>query len=246
MADFGYDIADYTAIDPLFGTLTDFDRLVAEAHRRGLKVILDYVPNHTSDQHPWFMASRSSRNHPQRDWYIWRDAAPDGGPPSKWLSVFGGRAWTWDAATQQYYYHAYLAAQPDLNWRHAAVQDAMLTVLRFWLERGVDGLRVDALRQLMKDEQLRDNPPNPTYHPSQGPYESLLPVYTTDRPEIHPMIARMRQVLDAYEDRMLLGELYLPIERLVTYYGDNGNELHLPGNFHLIQTPWQAREARGR
>jgi alpha-glucosidase len=242
MADFGYDIADYTAIDPRFGTLADFDRLVSEAHRRGLKVILDYVPNHTSDQHPWFVASRSSRHHPQRDWYIWRDAAPDGGPPTNWLSVFGGRAWTWDAVTQQYYYHAYLAAQPDLNWRHAAVQEAMLAVLRFWLERGVDGFRVDALRQLIKDEQLRDNPPNPAYHPSQGPYASLLPVYTTDRPEIHPIIARMRQVLDAYEDRMLLGELYLPIERLVTYYGERGNELHLPGNFHLIATPWQARE----
>jgi alpha-glucosidase len=241
MADFGYDIADYIAIDPLFGTLADFDRLVAEAHRRGLKVILDYVPNHTSDQHPWFVASRSSRNHPQRPWYIWRDAAPDGGPPTNWLSVFGGRAWTWDAATQQYYYHAYLAAQPDLNWRHAAVQDAMLAVLRFWLDRGVDGFRVDALRQLIKDDQLRDNPPNPAYRPSQGPYESLLPVYTTDRPEIHPLLARMRQVLDAYEARMLLGELYLPIERLVTYYGDGGDELHLPGNFHLLQTPWQAR-----
>jgi alpha-glucosidase len=241
MADFGYDVADHTAIAPLFGTLTDFDRLVTEAHRRGLKVILDYVPNHTSDQHPWFEASRSSRNHPKHDWYIWHDALPDGGPPNNWLSVFGGSAWTWDATVQQYYYHAYLPAQPDLNWRHPAVQDAMLGVLRFWLDRGVDGFRVDALRQVIKDEQLRDNPPNPAYHPRQGPYQSLLPRYTTDRPEIHAIIARMRRVLDAYEARMLLGELYLPIERLVTYYGDHVPELHLPGNFHLIQTPWHAR-----
>jgi alpha-glucosidase len=242
MADFGYDVADHCDVDPLFGDLGDFDRMLGEAHALGLKVIVDLVPNHTSDQHPWFAASRSSRTHPQRDWYIWRDAAPNGGPPTNWLSVFGGPAWTWDAATEQYYYHAYLAAQPDLNWRRPDVQETMLGVLRFWLERGVDGFRVDALRQLIKDEQLRDNPPNPAHRPDQGPYESLLPVYTTDRPEIHPILARMRQILDAYGDRMLLGELYLPIERLMAYYGENGNELHLPGNFHLIQTPWRARE----
>jgi alpha-glucosidase len=242
MADFGYDVSDYTDIHPLFGTLADFDKLVAEAHRRGLKVILDYVPNHTSDQHPWFVGSRSSRHHPKRDWYIWHDPAPDGGPPNNWRSVFGGSAWEWDATTGQYYYHAYLKQQPDLNWRHPEVQSAMLDVLRFWLERGVNGFRVDALRQLIKDDQLRDNPPNPAYHPDQGPYHALLPVFTTDRPEVHDMIALMRRIVDAYDARLLIGELYLPIERLVTYYGVQGSGVHLPFNFHLILVPWQARQ----
>jgi alpha-glucosidase len=242
MADFGYDVSDYTDIHPLFGTLAAFDSLVAEAHRRSLKVILDYVPNHTSEQHPWFIASRSSSHHPKRDWYIWCDPAPDGGPPNNWRSVFGGSAWEWDALTGQYYYHAYLKEQPDLNWRHPEVQSAMLDVLRFWLNRGVDGFRVDALRQLIKDEQLRDNPPNPAYHPGQGPYHALLPVYTTDRPEVHDMIALMRRIVDAFDERLLIGELYLPIERLVAYYGVHGSGVHLPFNFHLILVPWQARQ----
>jgi alpha-glucosidase len=240
MADFGYDVSDYTDAHPLFGTLADFDRLVAEAHRRQLKVILDYVPNHTSDQHPWFLESRSSRHNPKRDWYLWRDPAPDGGPPNNWRSVFGGSAWEWDAATGQYYYHAYLKEQPDLNWRHPDVQAAMLDVLRFWLGRGVDGFRVDALRQVIKDDQWRDNPPNPAYQPGQSPYHAVLPVYSTDQPEVHDVIARMRRVTDAYDERLLIGELYLPIERLVTYYGVNGTGVHLPFNFHLIQVPWRA------
>jgi alpha-glucosidase len=242
MADFGYDVADYTDIDPVFGSLADFDTLVVEAHRRSLKVILDYVPNHTSHHHPWFIASRSSRSHPQRDWYLWSDAAPDGGPPNNWLSVFGGSAWEWEAQTSQYYYHAYLKEQPDLNWRHPAVQRAMLDVLRFWLDRGVDGFRLDALRQLIKDNQLRDNPSNPAYDPRLGPYDALLPVYTTDRPEVHDIIAMLRRLVDAYDERLLIGELYLPIERLVTYYGATVPEVHLPFNFHLIWVPWRARQ----
>src|ERR671923_2367563 len=242
MADFGYDVADYTDIHPLFGTLADFDRLVVEAHRRQLKVILDYVPNHTSEQHPWFTESRSSRHSPKRDWYIWRDPAPGGGLPNNWVSVFGGSAWEWDATTCQYYYHAYLKEQPDLNWRHPAVQTAMLDVLRFWLDRGVDGFRVDALRQLIKDGQLCDNPPNPAYRADQGPYHALLPLYTTDRPEVLDMIAQMRRLVDQYEARLLIGELYLPIDRLVIYYGVGGSGVHLPFNFHLILVPWQARQ----
>jgi alpha-glucosidase len=150
MVDFGYDITNHTAVHPLFGTLADVDRLLAEAHQRRLKVVLDYVPNHTSDQHPWFLASRASRTAPQRDWYLWRDPAPGGGLPNNRVSVCGGVAWTQDAASGQYYYHAYLKEQPDLNWRHPAVQEAMHNVLRFWLERGVDGFRVDALRQLWR------------------------------------------------------------------------------------------------
>ena len=161
MADFGYDIADYTGVDPMFGTLADFDEVVARAHGLGLKLILDFVPNHTSDRHPWFVQSRSSRDDPRRDWYIWRDPAPDGGPPNNWLSNFGGGAWAWDQATGQYYYHAFLKEQPDLNWRNPEVRAAMHDVLRFWLDRGVDGFRVDVIWHLIKDADFRDNPPNP-------------------------------------------------------------------------------------
>jgi len=145
MVDFGYDVSDYINIHPIFGTLDDLDRLLDAAHRRALRVILDFVPNHTSDQHPWFLESRSSRGNSKRDWYIWRDPGPDGGPPNNWLSTFGGSAWELDAASGQYYYHAFLKEQPDLNWRHPEVQQAMLDVLRFWLDRGVDGFRVDVI-----------------------------------------------------------------------------------------------------
>ncbi|HEX6111029.1 MAG TPA: alpha-amylase family glycosyl hydrolase, partial [Geminicoccaceae bacterium] len=192
MADFGYDVADYTGIHPIFGTLADFDRLLAEAHRRGLKLILDFVPNHSSDQHPWFLESRSSRGSPKRDWYIWRDPAPDGGPPTNWLSVFGGSGWEWDVATGQYYYHAFLKEQPDLNWRNPEVVAAMHDAMRFWLERGVDGFRVDVIWHLIKDDQFRRDPPNPGYAEGMSPYRRLLPVYTTDRPEIHGVVAGLR------------------------------------------------------
>ncbi|MEW6638295.1 MAG: alpha-amylase family glycosyl hydrolase [Actinomycetota bacterium] len=243
MADFGYDISDYTDVHPLFGTLEDFDALVEEAHRLGLRVILDYVPNHTSDEHPWFLESRSSRESPRREWYIWADPKPDGSPPNNWLSSFGGPAWTFDEATGQYYYHAYLPGQPDLNWRNPEVRAAMLDVLRFWLKRGVDGFRVDALRQLLKDARFRDNPPNPDWRPGQNPYEALVPLYSADRPEVHAAVREMRGVLEEYGgDRLLIGELYLPIERLVAYYGEDLSGVHLPFNFHLISTPWRARE----
>lgn len=245
MYDFGYDITDHTDVDPLFGTLCDLDDLVQKAHRLGLKVLLDYVPNHTSHEHPWFVASRSSRDDPQRDWYLWADPAPDGGPPNNWLSVFGGPAWTFDPQTGRYYHHAYLAEQPDLNWRNPQVRDAMLDVLRFWLKRGVDGFRVDALRRLIRDEGLRDDPPNPDYRPGDNPYDSLLPVHTTDQPELQEVIAGMRRTVDEEAgpgDRLLIGELYLPMERLVRYYGEKGEGIHLPSNMHLISTPHTARE----
>ena len=242
MADFGYDVSDYTGIHPMFGTLADFDRLLAETHRRGLKLILDLVPNHTSDQHPWFLESRSSRENPRRDWYIWRDRAPDGGPPTNWLSNFGGIGWTWDEATGQYYYHAFLEQQPDLNWRNLEVVAAMHDVMRFWLDRGVDGFRVDVIWHLIKDDQFRDNPPAPGYEESAGPYKRLLPVYTVDRPEIHDVVAGLRGVVDEYQDRVLIGEIYLPIERLVTYYGEDLRGAHLPFNFQLILTAWDARD----
>src|ERR1051325_2694352 len=180
MADFGYDIADYTDIDPLFGTLAEFDQLLAATHAHGLKLLLDLVPNHTSDQHAWFRDSRSSRHNPKRDWYIWRDPAPDGRPPNNWMSQFGGSAWEWDQGTGQYYYHAFLKQQPDLNWRQPDVVQAMHEVMRFWFRRGVDGFRIDVIWHLIKDEQFRDNPPNPEFEPGQPTYHALVPLYTTD------------------------------------------------------------------
>jgi alpha-glucosidase len=241
MADFGYDISDYCDIDGLFGTLSDFERLLKEAHRRCLKIILDFVPNHTSDQHPWFLDSLSSRKSEKRDWYIWRDPAPDGGAPNNWVSQFGGSAWTLDPATGQYYLHSFLRRQPDLNWRTPAVRSAMFDVLRFWLERGVDGFRVDVLWLLIKDDQFRDNPANPTYRPEQPDINRTVSVYNADRPEIHELIAQMRAVLDLYPDRVLIGEIYLPIERLVTYYGHELVGAQLPFNFALIHAAWSAK-----
>jgi alpha-glucosidase len=241
MRDFGYDIQDYTNIHPLFGTLDDFDQLVDEAHRRGLKLLLDYVPNHTSDQHPWFLESRASRNNAKRDWYIWRDPAPDGGPPNNWLSHFGGGGWELDSNTGQYYYHAFLAAQPDLNWRNPEVRAALHDVLRFWLDRGVDGFRVDVLWLLIKDDQFRDNPPNPAWKAGDPPIASQVALYTADRPEVQDVVAGLRRVVDEYEDRVLIGEIYLPIERLVAYYGKDLKGANLPFNFQLLEAPWNAR-----
>jgi alpha-glucosidase len=236
MKDFGYDVADYCGVDPLFGTLEDFDRLVREAHARGLKVILDFVPNHTSDQHPWFRESRASRDNPKRDWYLWRDA------PNNWLSNFGGSAWQYDEATRQYYYHAFLPEQPDLNWRNPEVVDAMLGVLRFWLERGVDGFRVDVLWHLVKDEGFADNPANPDWREGMDPYNALVPIYSADRPEVHELIVQMRKLVDAYPERVLIGEIYLPLERLVAYYGAELSGAHLPFNFQLLSAPWDAQQ----
>lgn len=240
MADFGYDIADYCNVDPRFGTLADFDTLLARAHQLGLKLILDYVPNHTSDQHPWFVSARSSRNSPQRDFYIWRDPAADGGPPTNWLSEFGGPAWEYDAASGQYYYHAYLKQQPDLNFRNPAVQRELMNVLRFWLDRGVDGFRIDTIHHLIKDDQFRNNPPNPDFAPGMPPHRRVLREFTTDRPEVHDAIGLMRRTVDAYPGRVLIGEAYLPVDRLMRYYGADLSGLHLPFNFQLIHSKWEA------
>jgi alpha-glucosidase len=228
MADFGYDIADYTCIDPLFGTLSDFDALIEAAHTRDLKVILDLVPNHTSDQHPWFQESRLCRTTSKRDWYIWRDPGPDGAAPNNWLSEFGGAAWELDQRTGQYYHHAFLASQPDLNWRNKEVRAAIYEVIRFWLRREVDGFRVDVIWHLVKDDQYRDNPLNPQFLPGDPPHHALLPLYTADRPEVHDIIAEMRAVVDEFSNRVLIGEIYLPLERLVSYYGRDLKGLHFP------------------
>ncbi|MBT1702245.1 alpha-amylase family glycosyl hydrolase [Chryseosolibacter indicus] len=242
MADFGYDISDYTGIHPLFGSLADFDVLLKEIHNRGMKLILDLVPNHTSDQHPWFLESRSSRDNPKRNWYIWKDPGPDHSPPNNWLAAFGGSAWEWDEKTQQYYYHAFLKEQPDLNWRNPEVQKAMLNVMKFWLDKGVDGFRVDVMWHMIKDDQFRDNPVNPTYQQHMATYDQLLPVFSTDQPEVHKIVRMMRDLLDQYDERMMIGEIYLPIQKLVTYYGAERKGAHLPFNFQLLTLPWDATQ----
>jgi alpha-glucosidase len=241
MADFGYDISDYTGIDPLFGDMADFDALVEAAHAAGLKIILDLVPNHTSDQHPWFIESRSSRDNPKRDWYLWRDPKEGGGEPNNWLSEFGGSAWAFDDATGQYYYHAFLAQQPDLNWRNPRVREAIYEAMRFWLRKGVDGFRVDVIWHLIKDAQFRDNPPNPHYRDDRPPHEQILTQYSTDQPEVHEVVAEMRRVIDEFEARVLIGEIYLPLQRLVAYYGNDLAGAQMPFNFALLSTLWSAR-----
>ncbi len=266
MADFGYDVADYCGVDPMFGTIAEFDALLARAHGLGLKVILDFVPNHTSDRHPWFVESRSSRENAKRDWYLWRDPAEGDGPPevrlpNNWMSHFGGPGWTYDEPTGQFYMHSFLAQQPDLNWRNAEVREAMYGAMRFWLDKGVDGFRMDVLWLLIKDGQFRDNPVNPEWKPGASSFGRCLPLYTANRPETHEIVAEMRSLLDSYSgDRLLIGEIYLPIDDLVRYYGsgvpeakENQHDLtnaaitsprlngaQLPFNFHLIQTPWRA------
>ena len=243
MYDFGYDVADYCAIHPLFGTLADFDRLLAAVHARAMKLVLDLVPNHTSDEHAWFKESRSSRDNPKRDWYIWRDPAPDGGPPNNWLSFFGGPAWTYDEQTQQYYMHQFVKQQPELNYRNPAVLQAMLDAMRFWLERGVDGFRVDVMWLMIKDILLRDEPADPNWD-GVTPHHSLQHIYSADQPEVHDLIRAMRSLLDSYDDRMMVGEIYLSNDKLMTYYGAALDECHLPFNFQLINARWQAQTVR--
>ena len=178
----------------------------------------------------------------KRDWYLWRDPAPGGGPPNNWISDFGGPAWTWDEATGQYYYHAFLKEQPDLNWRNPQVRHAMYDVLRFWLDRGVDGFRVDVLWHMIKAPDFRDNPVNPSYHPSMGEMHRVLQSNSTDQPEVHEIAREMRRLTDEYGERLLIGEIYLPVERLMDYYGNDLDEVHLPFNFQLIDAPWNARD----
>jgi alpha-glucosidase len=243
MHDFGYDVADYVGIHPLFGAMADFDRLLSETHRRGMKLLLDLVPNHTSSAHPWFVASRSSREDPKRDWYIWRDPAPDGGPPNNWLSFFGGPAWTFDQKTGQYYLHQFVTQQPELNYRNPRVLEAMLDVMHFWLDKGVDGFRVDVIWLMLKDELFRDEPPDPDWDRVK-PRDSLLHIYTANLPGVHDIIRQMRSLLDEYDERMMVGEIYLPNQELVKYYGQHHDECHLPFNFKLVELDWQAQTVR--
>lgn len=199
MADFGYDVSDYCAVDPVFGTMADFDALVLRAHGLGLKVIVDQVYSHTSDQHAWFAESRASRDNPKADWYVWADPKPDGSPPNNWQSVFGGPAWTWDARRGQYYMHNFLSSQPQLNCHNPAVQDAVLDVARFWLDRGVDGFRLDALNFAMYDPQLRDNPPAPADgKPRTRPFDFQQKVHNQSHPDISGLVERIRALCDEY------------------------------------------------
>jgi alpha-glucosidase len=249
MADFGYDISDHCDVDPRFGTLADFDELVAAAHDRGIKVIVDLVPNHTSDRHPWFLESRASRTSPKRDWYVWADPGPDGSPPNNWRSVFWRRqpsAWTLDRETGQYYLHSFLPEQPDLNWWNPAVRDAFDRILRFWLDRGVDGFRVDVAHRMARDPDLRDNP-----EWALAPAEQR--VHWTDDdapgdedwPEVHEILRGFRRTLDAYDARMAIGEVFVldPV-RMVRYYGLDNDELHLAFNFSFLRAPWSAAAFR--
>lgn len=245
MADGGYDVTNYVDVDPLFGTLADFDRLVVALHARGIRVILDFVPNHTSIEHPWFKEARASRDSPKRDWYVWREPKPDGGPPNNWECFLGGSAWERDAASGQCYYHSYLAEQPDLNWRNAEVRAAMYDVLRFWLARGVDGFRVDVIWRLIEDAQFRDDPLNPAYRPGDAPYLRLLQTHSADQPESIEIAIEMRKVLDVFPgDRLLIGEIYLPLQRLVAYYGPELTGAQLPFNFGLMWVEWTAEAIR--
>lgn len=248
MADFGYDVSDYCDVHPMFGDLATFDRLVHAAHQRKIKIIIDFVPNHSSDQHPWFQESRSSRDNPKRDWYLWRDARPDGSPPNNWGSMFGGPAWEWDERTGQYYFHHFLKEQPDLNWRNAGLRQAMMDVLRFWLERGVDGFRMDVVGMILKDPSFRDNPLWPELDPNHAPIDlwgRQQNIYNQDLDEVHEIIRDFRRLLDEYPERCAIGEVWSELPRWVKYYGEGGSGLHLPFNFRLIDLPWQARRIQG-
>lgn len=207
MRDFGYDVADFCAVDPVFGSLNDFDALLERAHGHGLKVMIDQVYSHSSDQHDWFRESRSSRSNAKADWYVWADAKVDGSPPNNWQSVFGGPAWTWDARRGQYYFHNFLPEQPDLNVHNPAVQDALLNVARFWLDRGVDGFRIDAINFAMHDPELRDNPPAPPGGKRTRPFDFQLHLHNQSHPDIVEFLERMRSVTDDYGDRFTLAEV---------------------------------------
>jgi alpha-glucosidase len=236
--DFGYDVSDHEDVDPQFGTLADFDDLTAAAHRRGIRVIVDIVLNHTSDQHRWFRASRASRDNPYRDWFIWRDGESAGRPPNNWESAFGGPAWTFDPATSQWYYHCFYAEQPDLNWRNPEVERRMFETLTFWLDRGVDGFRLDAVNTLFEDPLLQDNPLLPEPKVTLTGVRTQDFVQTRRLPEVHDVLRRARRFVERHApDAVLISEAYVDrVEDLVCFYGC-GDEMHLPFNFFLAQVP---------
>ncbi len=246
LKDWGYDVSDYCGVHPELGTLESFDRLIAQAHRRNIRIILDLVPNHTSDQHPWFLESRASRDNPRRGWYLWRPGRGDDAP-NNWKSTFGGSAWQYDAATREWYLHSFLTAQPDLNYRNPEVVEAMHDVLRFWLDRGADGFRVDVAAQLIKDAQFRDNPVAPDDPPLSAmerlAYEQR---YNSDQPEVHEVVRGMRRVLDSYGgERMMVGEVWARDQRSLADYL-RADELQQAFNFRFLFSPWRAQAFRER
>ncbi len=250
MADMGYDVSDYRAVDPMFGTLEDFDALVAETHRLGLKVIIDQVLSHSSDRHPWFAESRASRDNPKADWYVWAEAKPDGTPPNNWLSVFGGSSWEWDSTRRQYYLHNFLPAQPDLNFHNPAVQDALLEAVRFWLERGVDGFRLDTVNYYVHDRWLRSNPPLASSvagtNTETNPYLYQQHLFDKTRPENLAFLRRFRALLDEYGGRAVVGEVGDETRSLETVaaYTSGGDKLHMCYTFDLLGPQFSAAHVR--
>jgi len=232
--DFGYDVSDYKAIDPKYGTMDDFYNLTEQAHQRKIRVILDLVLNHTSDQHPWFVESRSSRDNPRRDWYLWRDNPSSKSlPPNNWQSVFGGKGWEYDEKTGQYYYHMFDKQQPDLNWRNPAVREEMMSVFRFWVEQGVDGFRLDVFNEYFKDAQFRDNPKKWGIQP----FDQQKHLYDTDQPEMMGVVSEIRQILDEYPERYAVGETFMADAKKAAKYSGEG-KLHATFDFSFMHNPW--------
>ena len=246
-ADHGYDVADYVEVDPTFGTVADLDGLVTDAHGMGMRVIIDLVPNHTSDRHPWFIDARSSRDAARRDWYVWRDPAEDGGPPNNWVSHFGGPAWTFDETTGQYYLHLFLPEQPDLNWDHPEVRDAFDRILAFWFDRGVDGFRIDVAHSLVKDPGLRDNPfvdgPPPPGATPQEVFWAHEHRHDLDQPGVLDVYRRWNRIAARY-DAMLLGEVYLLEPERLARYVEDGDGLHTAFCFPVLKVGWDAGRIR--
>jgi alpha-glucosidase len=245
MRDFGYDISDYYDIDPLFGNLSDFDNLIKKAHKKKIKVLMDFVPNHTSFEHPWFKESRSSKENPKRDWYIWKAPKTNGTVPNNWLSQFGGSAWELDKKTGEYYLHTFDVSQPDLNWRNIQVVDEISNIIRFWLKRGVDGFRVDVAYYLFKDPFFRDEPYNPIYqHKYQMQYDSLLHIYTIALPETLNMLKKLNSVINEFDDKFMVCEIYTFLHELVNLYKIVNHQSFAPFNFSFITLPWSVQEQK--
>lgn len=247
MKDNGYDPSDYYHINPLFGDLKTFDRLVAQCHWRGMKVMLDFVENHTSEEHPWFLASKSSKNNEKSDWYIWKDPAPGGGVPNNWLSVFGGSAWEYVPERNQYYLHSFFKEQPDLNWRNADVRKEMKRVLRFWIKRGVDGFRCDAANHLIKDDKFRDEPLNPEYKSgTTKPWYRYLHPYMRNRPETPILLGHLTDFVEEFGDIFMITEANIPIAEMHPYYAASNTHRLMPFNFNLFKLAWNAQDFRSQ
>jgi alpha-glucosidase len=245
--DWGYDVSGYRDVHPELGDLTTLDRLVEEARARGIRILLDLVPNHTSDRHPWFVDARTSKDAPHRDWYVWADPRPDGSPPNNWISIFGGPAWEYDPATARYFLHNFLVEQPDLNWWNEEVRREFDDIIRFWLERGIAGFRIDVAQGLVKDRELRDDPPVTEADPPDVRRRGLRPVYSMNRPEVHEIYRRWRRIADGFDPPgVLVGETWVPeIERWSRFYGTAEDELHLCFNFTFVFADFQAEVLRG-